>query len=145
MEILKEFRGTLHGHKIKVCTDLKNLEYENSAAMSQQVKRWTIFLEGFPPKIGYIKKISNRVANAISRMDMGSKSIPHTGIKQQMCFAMRLLTCTKLSKRTLTKSIVRSKDSSDVDSEEPFPLDLENVAHEQNGGTQLQKLVKDKP
>ena len=60
-----------------------------------------------------------------------------------MCFAMRLLTSTKRSKRPLKKSVKCSKDSADVDSEGPFQLDLENMADEQLGDTQLQKLVKD--
>ena len=39
VETLKEFRGILHGHKIKVYTDHKNLEYENSTATSQWAMR----------------------------------------------------------------------------------------------------------
>ena len=47
VETLKEFRCILHGHRIKVYTDHKNLEYENSTATSQRAMEGS--LKGIRP------------------------------------------------------------------------------------------------
>ena len=118
-------------------TDHKNLEYKNSTATSQRAMRWRVLLEEFGPEIVYIKGVHNTVADAISRLDIASEAPPYTDTKQQMCFAMRLFTSTKRSDTALELAVQRGNDHLDIDSEEPFPLDLERVAHEQNGDKQL--------
>ena len=62
-----------------------------------------------------------------------------------MCFAMRLLKSTKWSDTALKLAVKHGKDHLDIDSEEPFPLGLEQVAHEKNGDKQLQGIVKGIP
>ena len=126
-------------------TDHKNLEYENSTATSQRAMRWRVLLEEFGPEIVYIKGVHNTVADAISRLDIASEAPPYTDTKQQMCFAMRLFTSTKRSDTALELAVQRGNDHLDIDSEEPFPLDLERVAHEQNEDKQLRGVVKGIP
>ena len=58
---------------------------------------------------------------------------------------MRLFTSTKRSDMALKLAVQRGNDYLDIDSEEPFPLDLKRVAHEQNGDKQLQGIVKGIP
>ena len=107
--------------------------------------RWRVLLEEFVPEIVYIKGVHNTVANAMSRLDIASEAPPYTDTKQQMCFAMRLFTSTKRSDTALETAVQRGNDHLDVDSEEPFPLDLEQVAHEQNGDKQLRGVIKGIP
>ena len=66
VETLREFRGILLGHKIKIFTDHKNLQQINSAASSQRAMRWQILIEEFGPKIVYIKGDDNTIADALS-------------------------------------------------------------------------------
>ena len=82
VETLKEFRSILHGHRIKVFTDHKNLKYENSTATSQRAMQWRILLEEFNPEIVYIKGVHNTVADAISRLDIDCKPTPYVDPKQ---------------------------------------------------------------
>ena len=51
--ILKEFRSTLLGASITVCTDHKNMTFEN--LQTQRVIRWRNYVEEFGPKLEYIK------------------------------------------------------------------------------------------
>ena len=85
------------------------------------------------------------MADSISRLDIASEAPPYAGRKQQMCFAVRLFTSTKSSDTALKLAVQRGNDHLDIDSEEPFPLDLEQVAPEQNGDKQLQGIVKGMP
>ena len=66
VETLREFRGILLGHEIKIFTDHKNLQQINSAASSQRAMRWRILIEEFGPKIVYIKGDDNTIADALS-------------------------------------------------------------------------------
>ena len=74
-----------------------------------------------------------------------SEAPTYTDTKQQMCFPMRLFTSTERSEEALDTAVQRGKSHLDVDSEEPFPLDLERVAHEQNKDKQLQGTKKGIP
>ena len=58
---------------------------------------------------------------------------------------MRLPTSTGQSEEALKIAVKRGKDHLNVDSEEPFPLDLKQVVHAQNGDKQLQSIVKGYP
>ena len=63
VETLREFRGILLGHVIKIYTDHKNLEQINSTASSQRAMRWRILMEEFGPKLVYIKGTKNTITN----------------------------------------------------------------------------------
>ena len=65
VEILKEFRTILLGHKIIVYTDHKNLIYND--LQTDRVLRWRLLLEEFGVEIRYIKGITNTVADVLSR------------------------------------------------------------------------------
>ena len=74
VETLREFRGILLGHEIKIFTDHKNLQQINSAASSQRAMRWRILIEEFGPKIVYIKGDDNTIADVLSRLDIRGES-----------------------------------------------------------------------
>ncbi len=65
VETLKEFKGMLWGHDIKVYTDHKNLTRDALGLTSDRVYRWQLLLEDYAPKIIYIKGIHNTVEDAI--------------------------------------------------------------------------------
>ena len=65
VEILKEFRTILLGHKIIVYTDHKNLIYND--LQTDRVLRWRLLLEEFGVEIRYIKGVTNTVADVLSR------------------------------------------------------------------------------
>ena len=65
VEILREYRNILLGHKIIIYTDHKNLSFSNFN--SARVTRWRLIVEEFGPEIRYIKGSSNIVADALSR------------------------------------------------------------------------------
>ena len=104
---LKEIRGILHGHKIKVHIAYKHPGRKNSTATLQRAMRWRVLLEEFGPEIVYIKGVHNTVADAISRLDIASEAPPYTDTKQQMCFAMRLFTSTKRSDMAFELAVQR--------------------------------------
>ena len=95
VETLKEFRSILHGQRIKVYTDHKNLKYENSTATSQRAMRWRVLLEEYNPEIIYIKGVHNTVADAISRLVMDCEPTHFKNPEQHMCYSMRLFTIAK--------------------------------------------------
>ena len=67
VEILKEFRTTLLGHKIMVYTDHKNLTYTNFD--TDCVMTWCLILEEYRPELIYTKGSTNIVADALSRLN----------------------------------------------------------------------------
>ena len=138
VETLKEFRGILLGHKLKVYTDHKNLEKVNSTASSQRAMRWRILLEEFSPEIVYIKGDDNTVADALSRLprkgktqENGDTGCSETHHHAQMCLAMRKFTEHGHSE----ESYVQDNDPVD---DEPFPLEIGLVAREQEKDKDLQ-------
>ena len=56
---------------------------------------------------------------------------------------MRLFTIVEQSNRQLANSMLATKESPDVDTEEQFPLELEQIAHEQIEDKELRKLERD--
>ena len=68
----------------------------------------------------------------MSQLDIASAAPLYNDTKQQMCFSMRLFASTRRSDAVLELAVKRGKDYLHVYSEETFPLDLEQVAHEQN-------------
>jgi hypothetical protein len=68
VEVLKEFRTILLGHRIKIYTDHKNLTF--SQFNTERVMRWRLILEEYGPELIYIKGTDNIVADALSRLDL---------------------------------------------------------------------------
>ena len=68
VEILKQFRSTLLGAEIEVCTDHKNLTYKLSQFATQRVMRWRLLLEEYGAKFLYKSGPVNVVADALSRV-----------------------------------------------------------------------------
>jgi hypothetical protein len=69
VETLKEFKGMLWGHDIKVYTDHKNLTRDALGLTSDRVYRWRLLLEEYAPKIMHIKGIHNTVTDAILQLE----------------------------------------------------------------------------
>ena len=123
VETLREFRGILLGHEIKIYTDHKNLEQINSTASSQRAMRWRILIEEFGPEIVYIKGTENTIADSLSRLEKRGETPAYKETHQQMCFAMRLFTSIKRSEESFFEDEIEEDDT-------PFPLDLVVVAQE---------------
>ncbi len=73
VETLKEFKGMLWGHNIKVYTDHKNLKRDALGLTSDRVFRWWLLLEEYALKIIYIIEIHNTVVGAILRLEYDPK------------------------------------------------------------------------
>ncbi len=73
METLKEFKGMLWGHAIKVFSDHKNLTRDAPGLTSDRIYCWWLLLEEYAPEIIHIKWIHNTVADAISQLDYDPK------------------------------------------------------------------------
>ena len=61
MEILREFRNILLGHKLIVHTDHKNLLYRSLP--TQRLVRWRMLLEEYDVQYEHVKGIDNVVAD----------------------------------------------------------------------------------
>jgi RNase H-like domain found in reverse transcriptase len=73
VEILKEFCNILLGQQIGVYTDHKNLTCKNFN--TERAMRWRLLLEStapMAPKLRYIKRENNIVADALSRLDISN-------------------------------------------------------------------------
>ena len=68
VEILKEYRNILLGHKIIVHTDHKNLVHKHFN--TERVMRWRLVIEEFGPELRHIKGENNIVADTLSRLDL---------------------------------------------------------------------------
>ena len=69
VERLKEFKGMLWGHKIKVYTDHQNLVRDALGLTSDRVYRWRLVLEEYGPDIVYMPGVTNIVADGLSCLD----------------------------------------------------------------------------
>ena len=76
VETLRTFEGILMGQQLVVHTDHLNLLYKKLA--SGRLVRWRMILEEYGPEIRHIDGVKNKVANALSRLEMASK--PHDEI-----------------------------------------------------------------
>ncbi len=73
VETLKESKGMLWGHDVKVYTDRKNLTRYALGLTSDRVYRWWLLFEEYAPDIIYIKMIHNTVTDAILRLKYDPK------------------------------------------------------------------------
>ena len=76
VETLRTFEGILMGQQLVVHTDHLNLLYKKLA--SGRLVRWRMILEEYGPEIRHIDGVKNKVADALSRLEMASK--PHDEI-----------------------------------------------------------------
>jgi trans-aconitate methyltransferase len=72
VEILKEYRHLLLGHRIIIHTDHKNLLYPTETSL--RVKRWKLLLEEYQPEMYYIKGEKNIGADSFSRLPRNPSS-----------------------------------------------------------------------
>ena len=72
VEILKEFKNILLGHKIQVFTDHENLTYKHFN--TERVMRWRLILEEFGPTLTHIPGKDNVVADALSQLPIQSQT-----------------------------------------------------------------------
>ena len=76
VELLKEFRNMLFGQRMRVCTDHKNLTYDNTTFSCNRDLRQRLLLEEFGPKIIHIegkKKRWGRYAKSESTTRSGAE------------------------------------------------------------------------
>ena len=66
VELLKEYRNILYGHKIRVYTDHKNITQPNIS--SQRIMRWRTIMEEYGIELIYLKGTHNVAADALSRL-----------------------------------------------------------------------------
>ena len=66
----------LWGQSIKVYTDHKNLTQDALGLTSERVYHWQLLLKEFAPKIVYIKRMHDTVADSIYQLDYNPKVNP---------------------------------------------------------------------
>ena len=92
MEALKEFKGMMWGQQIVVYTDHKNLMQQALGLTSDRVYLWRLIIEEYGPKIIYIKRKDNTIADAILRLDFFSKSSSQNG-SEKLDDTHKMLVC----------------------------------------------------
>jgi hypothetical protein len=116
VEILKEFRTILLGHRIIVYTDHKNLTFDNFT--TDRVRRWRLIVEEYGPEINYIQGSKNVVVDALS----------HLPILERTSNEANLLECFS------------TEPSDDI-----FPVDFALIAQYQQSDARLQQLMQQHP
>ena len=160
VETLKEFRTMLYGCKeLHVHTDHHNLTY--NTLNSQRVMRWRLFLEDYSPTWHYIKGDNNKIADAFSRLPILERQSPsvvqarspaeHRSLSSELedssestdsedCFAHAFSVAT--DDDLLLDCLLNHPD---VDEGNPFVLDYESIAAQQQNDQRLQQLLVDDP
>lgn len=121
VEVLKEYRSILYGHKINVYTDHKNLTHSNTQTVSQRIMRWRLVIEEFGVNLIYIKGDHNVAADALSRLprrDVDSSEIEN--------------------------SVEEFIENNEICiSDDACPLNYEYIAQEQQKNKTLQRMLKE--
>ncbi len=73
VKTLKNFKGMLWGQSIKVFTDHKNLTRDALGLTYDRAYRWSLLLEEYAPKIIFVKRIHNTVADAFLQLEYNPK------------------------------------------------------------------------
>jgi RNase H-like domain found in reverse transcriptase len=108
VETLKEYRNILLDHKIEVFTDHKNLVYKTFN--TERIMRWRLIIKEFGPKLTYIKRFNNMVADALSRMkmtekDFGPEVFAGEKMKQKFPLSYKLLAGMQAKDKKLQKQL----------------------------------------
>ena len=74
---LREFHSMLFSADIHIHTDHHNLTFANLTL--QRVLQWHLFIEEFAPTFHYIKRSTNVIADALSRLPIDTSSDPLEG------------------------------------------------------------------
>jgi hypothetical protein len=110
VETLKEFKNILLGQNIRVYTDHKNLMFKNFN--TERVMRWRLVLEEFGPDLNYVKGERNKVADALSRLNIdNSVELPTPNDLEAMadCFATKADDVDPLSYPLQHKAIMQAQ------------------------------------
>ena len=90
VETLKSFESILMGQNIVVHTDHLNLLYRKLA--SGRLIRWRMIIEEFGPKFEHIQGEKNKVADALSRLEMTPKKydeLDDTTVKRELSYVVQ--------------------------------------------------------
>jgi len=82
VECFKKFRGILLGQHTTMYTDHKNLVHEMSGMTSEWVLCWHLLLQEIAPDIHYIKRVYNRVTDALSRLNISGECLLLDNLKE---------------------------------------------------------------
>lgn len=89
VELLKEYRNILYGHKIRVYTDHKNITQPNIS--SQRIMRWRTIMEEYGIELIYLKGTHNVAADALSRLPREKIAEDSNAIDSQECLNINAL------------------------------------------------------
>jgi len=151
VETLREFRTMLCGCKeLHVHTDHKNLTCTN--LNSQRVIRWRLFIEEFNAQFHCIKGPDNAFADALSRLPLKQEqtadSVPVAKTEQssvECCGDDHSILHTEIFE-TMDDEIVECLlNFPEVDEDNPFALDLDVIAKEQQNDAILQQFKEHRP
>jgi hypothetical protein len=113
VEILREFRNILLGHKITVHTDHKNILYWSLP--TQRIMRWRILLEEYNVTFVHVKGVDNVIADGISRLDANWQNhVIHA--MSEIPFDESIEINYQVTPYDMAASYMKSKDLSDEDS-----------------------------
>ncbi len=118
VETLKEFRNILLGHKIVVHMDHKNLTCKHFN--TERIMQWRLILEGYSPKLKYIKGEHNIVTDALSRLNLDTNE----------------LSGEQMSNEQLAEVYVEDENDFPTD----YPLSYWQIEFEQGWDNDLQEL-----
>ncbi len=154
---LNEYRSMLYGcAELHVHTDHKNLTYAN--LNSQRVLRWRLFLEEFNPQFHYVQGQQNTLADALSRLSRNEGRSVHHPDDGPTETSMMIQACMHDEEDLMgtpmdhSFSVLEDKELSSCflayperDYEQPFALDYQTIADEQQKEPIWQSLLqKDK-
>jgi hypothetical protein len=141
VEILREFRNILLGHKITVHTEHKNILYRSLP--TQRIMRWRMLLEEYDITFVHIKGTDNVVADGISCLDAdwqnGDDLTQMIHAMSEIQFDESIEINYQVTPYNMAASYMKSKDLSDED----FPMNPSLIAKYQSLDKKLKKEMTD--
>jgi hypothetical protein len=141
VEILREFRNILLGHKITVHTDHKNILYRSLP--TQRIMRWRTLLEEYDITFVHLKGVDNVIADGISRLDadwQNDDDLTHMiHAMSKIPFDESIEINYQVTLYDMAASYMKSKDLSDED----FPMNPSLIAKYQSSDKKLKKEMTD--
>ena len=147
IEVLREFRNILLGHKLVIHTDHKNLLYKSLS--SPRLERWRMLLEEFDMTLEHVAGEANIVADGISRLDADfedslTEDSDLSGhetayLMARMEIDESIEVKDEVDRYDMAKSYANSKDLGETD----FPMAPELLQKYQSKDKTLQKHLKD--